>query len=360
MESQDIWPALPFAEWRETSETLHMWTQIVGKIRLALTPWTNHSWHVTLYLTARGLTTSPIYFGARALEIDFDFVDHLLRIRTAGTPAVSSQESKAGESAAVAVTLRETRADDQAPAHHAAHRAAATEGPSLNEKIVALAPKSVAAFYREVMTALHSLGIAVEINTTPNEVDPAIPFERNEKNSSYDPEYANRFWQVLLQSDRVFKEFRSEFCGKCSPVHFFWGSFDLAVTRFSGRTAPEHPGGVPHLPDSVAREAYSHEVSSLGFWPGNSAMPNPIFYSYAYPAPEGFAEAKVLPAAASYQAQLKEFVLPYDAVRQAPSPNEALLQFARSTYDAASTLGNWDRAALAEVKPHLHSRQQAR
>ena len=305
----ELWPALPFHEWSETGATLHMWTQIVGKIRLALSPWVNHSWHVTLYLTARGLTTSPIPFGERIFQIDFDFVEHLLRIET----------------------------DDG------------------QEKIIPLAPKSVAQFYREVMEAMRDLDLAVEINTSPNEVDPAIPFAQNEKNASYDPEYAHRFWRVLLQSDRVFKEFRSGFCGKCSPVHFFWGSFDLAVTRFSGRRAPQHPGGVPHLPDAVAREAYSQEVSSLGFWPGNEAMPEPIFYSYAYPAPPGFAEAKVLPTAATFHPQLKEFVLPYEAVRQSAAPDQTLLDFARSTYDAAATLGEWDKAALIEVKPDLHS-----
>lgn len=310
----DPWPALPFHEWRETCATLHMWTQIVGKVRLAQSPWTNHSWHVTLYLTARGLSTSPIPFGARVFQIDFDFVDHVLRIQTS---------------------------DGQ-------------------EKIIDLTPKSVAKFYGEVMKALCELDLPVEINTTPNEVDPAIPFEQDDKNLFYDPQYANRFWRVLLQSDRVFKEFRAEFCGKCSPVHFFWGSFDLAVTRFSGRRAPQHPGGVPHLPDAVAREAYSHEVSSLGFWPGNATMPEPIFYSYAYPAPEGFADAKVEPAGAIFNPQLKEFVLPYEAVRQAASPDRALLDFARSTYDAASTLGNWDTAALAEVKPDLQSPRQHR
>jgi hypothetical protein len=306
------WPALPFPEWKDTCATLHMWTQIVGKVRLALAPWTNHSWHVTLYLTARGLTTSPIPFGARIFQIDFDFVDHVLRIQTG-----------AGR-----------------------------------EKIINLEPKSVARFYSETMSALRELDLSVKINTTPNEVDPAIPFEQNETNSSYDREYANRFWRVLLQSDRVFKEFRSDFCGKSSPVHFFWGSFDLAVTRFSGRQAPQHPGGVPHLPDAVAREAYSQEVSSLGFWPGSDAMPEPIFYSYAYPAPPGFAEAKVQPATAAFNVQLKEFVLPYEAVRQAAAPDQTLLEFARSTYDAAATLGDWDRAALVEVKPDLHSRRQ--
>jgi len=308
----DVWPALPFPEWKATCKTLHMWTQIVGKIRLALTPWINHSWHVTLYVTARGLTTSPIPHGTQTFEILFDFVDHQLQIL-------------ASEGEGCAIQLRSM---------------------------------SVAAFYREVIDALEVLGLPVVINTTPNEVDPAVPFEKNETDASYDPEYANRFWRVLLQSDRVFKEFRSEFCGKCSPVHFFWGSFDLAVTRFSGRRAPQHPGGVPHLPDAVTREAYSHEVSSLGFWPGNEMMPDPIFYSYAYPAPSGFAEAKVQPPFAGYNEQLKEFVLPYEQMRQTESPDATLLDFARSTYDAASTLGNWDRAALTEVKPHLHSPRQ--
>lgn len=306
------WPALPFHEWKETCATLHMWTQIVGKVRLALSPWTNHSWHVTLYLTARGLTTSPIPFGALVFEIRFDFVAHELRLLT-------------------------------------------SEG---RLKVIPLTAQTVAQFYQAVTEALRDLGIEVHIGMTPNEVEDAIPFDQDNKHASYDPEYANRFWRVLLQSDRVFKEFRSDFCGKCSPVHFFWGSFDLAVTRFSGRSAPQHPGGVPHLPDAVAREAYSQEVSSLGFWPGSDAMPEPIFYSYAYPAPPGFADAKVQPAAAAFNAQLKEFVLPYEAVRQAAAPDQALLDFARSTYDAAATLGEWDRAGLAEVKPDLHSRRQ--
>jgi len=310
-ESKNVWPALPFSEWKATAKTLHMWTQIVGKIRLALTPWTNHSWHVTLYLTARGLTTSPIPFGPRVFEIRFDFVSHELRLLT-------------------------------------------NDGAL---KVIRLAPQTVAHFYRAVMSALGELDIKADFSTTPNEVDPAIPFEENETDAAYDPEYANRFWRVLLQSDRVFKEFRSDFCGKCSPVHFFWGSFDLAVTRFSGRRAPEHPGGVPHLPDAVTREAYSHEVSSLGFWPGNEAMPDAIFYSYAYPEPRGFSEAKLQPSFASYNPQLKEFVLPYEQMRKTESPDATLLEFARSTYDAASTLGNWDRAALTEVKPHLHSRE---
>jgi len=313
MKTEDkLWPALPFPEWKETCVTLHMWTQIVGKVRLALAPWTNHSWHVTLYLTARGLTTSPIPFGAGAFEIRFDFVAHELHLLT-------------------------------------------SEG---RLKVIPLVPQTVAKFYHAVSEALRDLGIEVRIGMTPNEVQDAIPFDQDNKHATYDPEYANRFWRVLLQSDRVFKEFRSDFCGKCSPVHFFWGSFDLAVTRFSGRRAPQHPGGVPHLPDAVTREAYSHEVSSLGFWPGNEMMPEPIFYSYAYPEPKGFPEAKVQPAAATYNAQFKEFVIPYEAVRQAAEPDQAVLDFARSTYDAASTLGDWDRAALVEVKPDLHSRRQ--
>jgi hypothetical protein len=310
--SNEIWPALSFAEWKDTAKTLHMWTQVVGKIRLALTPWTNHSWHVTLYLTSRGLTTSPISNGTQTFEILFDFVDHQFQILNS-------------EGAGGSIYLR---------------------------------PMPVATFYSEVINIVDGLGGPVAINTTPNEVDPAIPFEQNQEDSAYDPEYANRFWRVLLQSDRVFKKFRSEFCGKCSPVHFFWGSFDLAVTRFSGRRAPRHPGGIPHLPDAVTREAYSHEVSSLGFWPGNAMMPEPIFYSYAYPEPGGFSEAKIQPAAAGYNPQLKEFVLRYEDVRNADSPDEALLDFARSTYDAASLLGGWDRAELAEVKPDLHSPPQ--
>lgn len=311
-DANETWPALPFPEWKETCVTLHMWTQIVGKIRLALSPWTNHSWHVTLYVTARGLTTSPIPFGERVFQIDFDFVEHFLSVRTSD-PA---------------------------------------------EKVIRLEPKSVATLYRELMDALGGLNILVKINTTPNEVDPAIPFEQNEKNGAYDSEFANRFWRVLLQSDRLFKAFRAEFCGKCSPVHFFWGSFDLAVTRFSGRRAPQHPGGVPHLPDAVTREAYSHEVSSLGFWPGNEMMPEPVFYSYAYPAPEGFPDAKVKPTAAVYNGQLREFLLPYEAVRKATAPDQALLDFAHSTYDAASTLAKWDRPGLTEMKPDLHSQPQ--
>ena len=292
--------------------TLHMWTQIVGKIRMTLSPWTNHSWHVTLYVTSRGLTTSPIPHGFDTFEIRFDFIDHELRIlKSDGTTRIQKLQSQ-----------------------------------------------SVAKFYKAVMKALADLELRVTINTMPNEIENPIAFDQDEEHCSYDREYANRFWRVLVQSDRVFKEFRSRFCGKCSPVHFFWGSFDLAVTRFSGRPAPPHPGGVPHLPDTVTREAYSQEVSSLGFWPGNASMPTPLFYSYAYPEPQGFKEAKIQPDAALYEPKLREFILPYDAVRTAEKPDEVLLDFAQSAYDAASDLGKWDRVALEEKKPALHLPQQ--
>ena len=303
------WPELNYADWKDTCATLHMWTQIVGKIRLKLTPWINHSWHVTLYLTARGLTTSPIPHGSDTFEIRFDFIDHHLRI------------------------LKSDGA----------------------QKTIELKPRSVADFYKSVMSALEELKLPLKIDLVPNEIPDPIPFDKDEKHRSYDPEAANRFWRALAQADRVFQQFRSRFCGKCSPVHFFWGSFDLAVTRFSGRQAPPHPGGIPHLADAITREAYSQEVSSLGFWPGNDAMPQAIFYSYAYPEPKGFADAKVKPDAASYNSQIKEFVLPYDAVRKSRSPDETLLEFAQSAYDAASTLGKWDREGLVEKKPALHS-----
>ena len=308
------WAPLPFAEWKDTAITLHMWTQIVGKIRLTLSPWTNHSWHVTLYVTSRGLTTSPIPHGTSTFEIRFDFIDHELRI---------------------------LKSDGAV-------------------RVLKLRPQPVAKFYREVMNALAEMKLPVTINTTPNEIEKAISFDQDDEHRSYDPEYANRFWRVLVQSDRVFKEFRSRFCGKCSPVHFFWGSFDLAVTRFSGRPAPPHPGGVPHLPDEITREAYSQEVSSLGFWPGNAVAPTPVFYSYAYPEPPGFAETKVQPEAALYLPKLREFILPYDTVRTAEKPDDVLLDFAQSAYDAASKLGKWDRAALKEKKPALHSARQHR
>jgi hypothetical protein len=296
----DPWPELPWAAWRDTCETLQLWTQIVGKIRLSRTPWLNHSWHVALYVTARGLTTSPIPDGARSFQIDFDFIDHVLRIATSG-----------GEQ-------RELR----------------------------LTAQSVAAFYDAVMTTLADLGLDVTIDDMPNELPDPIRFGEDHIHAAYDPDAAHRFWQVVRQIDRVFAQFRTAFLGKSSPVHFFWGSFDLAVTRFSGRRAPRHPGGVPHLPDAVAQEAYSHEVSSAGFWPGGGAIDYPAFYSYAYPAPEGFSTARVRPDAAFFSEPLGEFILPYDAVRSAADPDKALLDFLQSTYEAAADAAKWDRAAL--------------
>jgi hypothetical protein len=294
------WPALPYEEWKDTLATLHLWTQVVGKIRLAQCAWTNHSWHVPLYVTARGLTTSPIPYGTRVFELTFDFLDHRLRIET-------------GEG----------------------------EGAE-----IALAPRSVADFHRELSARLAGLGIEIGIRTLPCEIPDAIPFELDHEHATYDAEQATRFWRVLVQADRVLKTFRARFVGKASPVHFFWGGFDLAVTRFSGRRAPAHPGGVPNLPDWVAREAYSHEVSSCGFWPGGDALPEAVFYAYAYPEPEGFKRASVRPAPARYHAGLGEFVLPYEDVRRAPDRDAALLDFLQSTYEAAADLGGWDRAAL--------------
>jgi hypothetical protein len=298
------WPPLPYDEWKDTCATLHRWTQIVGKIRLAQSPWTNHSWHVPLYVTARGLGTSPIWYGSRVFEIDFDFIDHVLRISTSD-----------GE-----------------------------------VRTVALRPRSVAELYRELFGQLAGLGMQIRIHDRPNEVPDAIPFEQDEVHRSYDAAYANRFWQVLLQADRVFKQFRAGFVGKNSPVHFFWGSFDLASTRFSGAEAPAHPGGVVNCPDWVTREAYSHEVSSCGFWPGNESARFPLFYSYAYPAPAGFSDAVVRPATARYEAAFGEFVLPYEDMRQAPSPDQALYEFLQSTYEAAADLGKWDRGLLERGK----------
>jgi uncharacterized protein DUF5996 len=294
------WPELPYAAWRETYDTLHLWTQIVGKIRLAKTPWLNHSWHVTLYVTARGLTTSPIPDGARTFQIDFDFIDHLLRI-------------------------------------------AASDGA---QKAFALRAQSVASFYAAVMAALADLGIDVSIDEMSSELPEPVRFSQDQQHASYDGDAVRRFFQVLVNADRVFKQFRTGFLGKASPVHFFWGSFDLAVTRFSGRRAPLHPGGVPNLPDAVTCEAYSHEESSAGFWPGSGAIDYPAFYSYTYPAPDGFGATQVQPAAAFFSKELGEFILPYDAVRTAAQPDETLLEFLRSTYDAAADAGKWDREAL--------------
>jgi hypothetical protein len=295
------WPSLPLEAWKDTYATLHRWTQVVGKIRLAQTPWINHSWHVTLYATGRGLTTSPIPYGARTFEIDFDFIDHRLVVQTA-----------AGE-----------------------------------VRTIALRPMTVADFYAQVFAALHALGLDVRIRPEPNGIaDDATPLDRDRQHGAYDADAANRCWRVLLQSDRVFTAFRARFLGKCSPVHFFWGSFDLAVTRFSGRRAPKHPGGVPRLPDAVTREAYSHEVSSAGFWPGSGPVPYPAYYSYAYPTPDGFADARLRPDAAFFQRDLGEFVLPYDAVRAATDPDAVLLDFLQTTYEAAADRAQWNRAEL--------------
>lgn len=296
----DTWPELPLEAWKDTYATLHLWTQIVGKVRLVQTPWINHSWHVTLYVTPRGLTTSPIPHGMRQFAIDFDFIDHRLIVET-------SDGGKGG---------------------------------------FALRPMTVAAFYRTLMAELEKLGLAVAIVRRPNEIPDAIPFDRDETHGSYDAEYVNRFWRILVQSECVFRAFRARFIGKASPIHLFWGGLDLAVTRFSGRLAPEHPGGIPALPDAITREAYSHEVSSAGFWPGGGPVPQPVFYSYAYPEPKGFAEAKVVPAQAFYSADLREFLLPYDAVRTSASPDETLLAFLQATYEAAADRAGWDRAAL--------------
>jgi hypothetical protein len=300
MPDKEAWPALPLDAWKDTYATLHLWTQIVGKVRMVQTPPVNHSWHVALYVTARGLTTSPISYGTDTFQIDFDFIDHRLRIET-------QDGRRAG---------------------------------------FALEPQSVATFYRRFMAEMNGLGFRVAVYMKPNEVAEPIAFDRDETHAAYDAEYAQRFWRILLQSARVFGSFRSRFIGKSSPVHFFWGAPDLAVTRFSGRTAPEHPGGVPNLPDRVAREAYSHEVSSAGFWPGGGPIEYAAFYSYAYPEPAGFAQAKVRPAGAFYSNDLREFILPYDEVRRSPTPDETLLEFLQTTYEAGANLGKWNRAAL--------------
>ena len=290
----DPWPALPLEAWQDTYATVHMWTQIVGKVRKTFTPLINHWWNVTLYVSARGLTTSPIPYGPGVFEIQFDFLDHQLLIDM-------------------------------------------SDGA---RKRIPLAPRSVADFYQEVMASLHSLGIDLQIHASPDEVPNPIPFAEDRVHASYDPEYANRFWRILVSTSRVLQEFRSGFVGKCSPVHFFWGSFDLCVTRFSGRRAPERPGA-----DAMTREAYSHEVSSAGFWPG-LGFDGPAFYAYSAPAPPGLDKAPVRPQAALYHPKLSEFILMYDDVRKAASPETALMEFLKSTYEAGANLGKWDRAAL--------------
>ncbi|HUA97712.1 MAG TPA: DUF5996 family protein [Terracidiphilus sp.] len=294
IDTPECWPALPLASWQPTCETLHMWTQIVGKVRLALAPPANHWWHVPLYVNARGLTTSAIPYRGSAFELQFDFLSHQFVLHTA-------------------------------------------EG---REQVLPLVPCSVADFYHESMAMLREAGIDVRIWTTPVEVPNPIPFNEDRTHAAYDREAVERFWRILLSVQTVFQKFRSGFIGKCSPIHFFWGSFDLAVTRFSGRRAPDRPGA-----DAVTREAYSHEVSSVGFWPG-AGLGDPAFYCYAAPQPDGFSTAPVRPQAAHYDPQLSEFILMYDAVRGAASPSAALLDFCESTYRAGASLGHWDCEAL--------------
>jgi len=302
---EEVWPSLPLEAWSATFDTLHLWTQIVGKIQVAQCPWVNHSWHVTLHVTSRGLTTLPVPHDSRTFQIDFDFISHNLVIQVSD-----------GQTAAIP-----------------------------------LEPQSVAAFYRRLMDQMQKLELTVKVNRMPNEIADPIPFDQDETHGSYDREYAQRFWRILQQTDRVLQDFRSRFIGKCSPVHVFWGALDIAVTRFSGREAPKHPGGIPHLPDWVTQEAYSHEVSSCGFWPGGGVVPYPAFYSYAYPEPPGFPQAPIKPRDAFYCKELGEFILPYDVVRQSASPDRTLLDFLQSTYEAAADLGHWDRKLLERILP---------
>jgi hypothetical protein len=293
--NSELLPALPFDSWKDTLATLHMWTQVVGKVRLKLCPLVNHYWNVAFYLTARGMTTSAMPYSRGTVEVRFDFIAHRLLIETS-------------EGRMVAVALK---------------------------------PQSVAEFYKAFMAALDDLGVTVKIWTLPCEIPDPTPFEKDHIHASYDPDAVHKFWRITAWVDQILKEFRAGFLGKVSPVHFFWGSFDLAVTRFSGRTAPERPGA-----DPITREAYSHEVSSAGFWPGGGDIKGPAFYSYAAPEPAGFGERKVSPAAAFYHPQLKEFLLMYDDVRTAASPKTALMEFLQSTYDAVADTGDWDRRAL--------------
>ncbi len=298
LSSTEIWPDLPLEGWSDTAETLQRWMQIVGKIRLALSPMWNHWWQAPLYLTARGLTTSPIPYGTRSFQIDFDFIDHVLQLET-------------------------------------------SDGM---KRSVELVPRTVADFLQVLMTQLRSLDLDVTLWTVPVEVEDRTPFEQDHHHAAYDPEYAQRHWQILVQVDRVLKAFRGRFVGKASPVHFFWGGFDLAMTRFSGRQAPEHPGA-PNVARFVMREAYSHEVSSCGFWAG-AGLGLPAFYAYAYPEPAGFQDYPIQPDEASYHDVLRLFLLPYTAVRTAVAPDETLLAFFQTTYEAAANLAHWDRAAL--------------
>ena len=294
------WPALPLAEWEDTRATLHLWTQIVGKVRLSLAPMVNHWWQVPLYVSARGLTTSAIPYSGGVVELTFDFQDEVLRIRT------STGASRA----------------------------------------VALAPRTVADFHGDVMSTLLDVGVRAHITRTPVEMENVIPFDEDETHASFDAEAARRFWQVLIDVNRVLNEFRGGFIGKCSPVHFWWGSFDIAVTRFSGRKAPRHPGGIPNVADYVTREAYSHECMSVGWWPGGGLVPEPAFYAYSYPEPDGCSAARVSPSAAYYHPEMREWILPYEAARTVQDPDAEVMSFLESTYGTVAHLGNWDRAAL--------------
>lgn len=298
------WPALSYEKGNATYETMQLWTQIMGKIKLAKLPWINHSWHVTLMVTPEGLTTGDIPDGNTHFRIDLDLLQHQLRISTNGG----------------------------------------------KERAFALHNTSVAAFYTKVLSNLEELNIKVHVRTMPNELVDPIPFDRDTQHATYDADQASALHSALLNATELFTQFRSDFIGKCSPVHFFWGGFDLAVSRFSGRTAPLHPGGIPNLPDRVAQEAYSHEVSSCGFWPGNEMLPEAAFYSYIYPEPEGFMHAAVKPKEAYYHETLREFILPYAAVRKAADPSAAVLAFLNSTYDAAADLAKWDRNALEKAQ----------
>ena len=298
MSGTERWPALPPGEWEDTRTTLHLWTQIVGKVRLALAPMENHWWQVALYVNARGLTTSAMPFAGGVVELSFDFQDHVLRVET-------------------------------------------SSGAS---RTIALAPRSVADFYHEVMATLRDVGVDARITRRPSEMENAIPFDEDETHAAYDRDSARLLRRVLIDVDRILHQFRGRFIGKCSPVHFWWGGFDMAVTRFSGREAPPHPGGFPNLPDWVTREAYSHECMSVGWWPGGGAVREPAFYAYAYPEPAGCPTAPISPAAAYYHGELREWILPYDAARAAADPDADVMAFLQSAYDTVARLGKWDPA----------------
>ncbi len=307
MASDERWPPLPLAEWSDSYTTLQRWLQIVGKTRLALMPMQNHWWQVALYVTARGLGTSAMPCGDRTIDIEFDFIDHELVIRTSDR----------------------------------------------RQRVLKLEPRSVADFYATYIAALHALGVAPKIYPVPSEMPDVTPFTSDREHAAYDPDAAQRCWRILAQTTRVFLNFRQSFLGKCSPVHVWWGAFDLACTRFSGRVAPPHPGGIPHLPDRVTREAYSHECISAGWWPGSAGiLAEPAFYAYAYPEPPGCPDAPLRPDAARYDPQLHEWILPYEAVRTSADPDAMLLDFLHSTYDAAAELAHWDRPALERTATH--------